>query len=68
MFLNDKTVGTCSICGGPVVVPTFYWSTIPPVPTCSQCGATPAHPAHGPIIKMQRNPNQVRLSENTHDL
>lgn len=49
--MNDMTVGTCSICGGAVVVPTVWMSIIPPVPTCSQCGATAAQ--HGPLIQMQ---------------
>jgi hypothetical protein len=46
-----QTIGTCSICGGPVTVPFVYWSVAPPVPACEQCGATPR--AHGPVIDMQ---------------
>jgi hypothetical protein len=46
------TIGTCSICGGPVQVPTHWAATIPPVPTCAHCGAT-KQDAHGPVIKMR---------------
>lgn len=44
--------GTCSICGGAVTTPTMWHGIIPPVPTCSQCGAVPAAP-HGPVIPMK---------------
>jgi hypothetical protein len=50
---NDRVVGTCSLCGGPVCVPIVYMSTVPPTPTCHQCGAVPV-PDHGPVIPMHR--------------
>jgi hypothetical protein len=48
---NKQTVGTCGLCGGAVTLPIAYWSVIPPVPTCSECGAT-AKQDHGPIMPM----------------
>lgn len=47
--MQKQTLGTCSICGGPVTCPLFYWSTVPPVPKCEGCGATGGH---GPVIQM----------------
>lgn len=46
----NATVGTCSLCGGRVSVPSPWMGTIPPVPTCDSCGATAA--SHGPVIPM----------------
>lgn len=52
----DKTVGTCSRCGGRVVVCEPWFSVRPQVPHCESCGATMAKP-HGPTIPM--NPPRV---------
>jgi len=53
MYLgNCQTVGTCSICGGAVQLPLAWWSVVPPVPTCSRCGAVQRQ-AYGPVIDMQ---------------
>jgi hypothetical protein len=54
-FDNEQTVGTCGECGGPVVVPIAWWSVIPPVPTCKECGAT-AKPNYGPVTPMNPPP------------
>ena len=51
------TVGTCSICGGAVMVPDVWHGMTPPVPTCSSCGAIPREP-HGPEIPMQPRKTQ----------
>ncbi len=48
---GSVTIGTCSLCGGPVSVPSMWMSIIPPVPTCGACGAVEA--PHGPVIQMQ---------------
>lgn len=48
---NQTIVGTCSICSGPVCVPTAYHSIVPPVPKCNDCGAT-AKRNYGPVIPM----------------
>jgi hypothetical protein len=56
-----KTVGTCSNCGGNVVVPTFYYSTHTPIPTCEKCGYTAK--ASGPVIPMEKPPSPPRLSK-----
>lgn len=50
----EQTIGTCSLCGGPVRIPTVFWSVIPPVPTCASCGATKS--SHGPVIDMSPAP------------
>lgn len=49
---NETTIGTCSICSGPVTVPTIWHGVIPPTPTCRSCGAVKAAD-HGPVIKME---------------
>lgn len=49
--MSTTTIGTCSICGGRVSVPTIYFSVVPPTPTCENCGAT-ALPS-GPVIPMR---------------
>jgi len=49
---NDNIIGTCSICSGPVTVPTVYWSTTPPVPQCQRCGAY-AQESYGKVIPMR---------------
>lgn len=46
--MND-VIGSCSICGGQVLCPRVWHGVIPPVPTCSQCGATASV---GPVIPM----------------
>ncbi|MEK6860506.1 MAG: hypothetical protein AABY07_00915 [Nanoarchaeota archaeon] len=38
-MFNKQIIGCCSICGGEVTVPFDFWSIIPPVPTCENCGA-----------------------------
>lgn len=48
----EHTIGTCDLCGGAVTVPSPWYGVIPPIPTCSRCGATSAEP-YGPKIKMK---------------
>ena len=48
----DRTVGTCSECGGRVTLPEAWMSTKPPIPSCEKCGATQAQP-YGPVVKMR---------------
>ncbi len=50
--MSDRVVGTCSLCSGPVVVPLYWHSIYPPVPTCRSCGATQRQP-YGPVIPME---------------
>lgn len=45
-------IGTCSICGGAVTAPTAWSGVVPPVPTCSLCGAIKTQ-SYGPVIKKQ---------------
>jgi len=50
---NHVVVGTCSLCGGPVCVPTIWMSVVPPTPTCANCGAMEdRRPNYGPVIPM----------------
>lgn len=45
----DNCIGTCSICGGPVIMPSMM---VNPVASCQQCGAHPRN-LHGPVIPME---------------
>jgi hypothetical protein len=51
--MSYSTVGTCSICSGPVMIPTLWGSIVPPTPTCNRCGAVAA--SHGPVIPMVKS-------------
>ena len=53
----NTVIGTCGICGGPVEIPSVWHGIIPPVPTCTHCGATQKN-SYGPVLDM--NPNQYR--------
>ena len=48
-----QTIGTCSLCGGPVQIPQMWGGSVPPVPTCARCGSIVAR-AYGPVIPMRR--------------
>lgn len=47
----NKVIGTCSLCGGQVCVPTIYHSVVPPRPQCVRCGAVAKRT--GPVIEME---------------
>lgn len=47
-----NVIGTCSLCGGQVVLPELWGGIVPPDATCSRCGAVAAQ--SGPIITMRR--------------
>lgn len=53
--MSQRTLGSCSNCGGPVRVPTAFMSVNPPVPTCSVCHAT-AKPLGG-VVAMNPAPS-----------
>ena len=53
-------IGTCSKCQGAVQIPDLWGGTVPPTPTCSNCGAIPLEP-HGKTIPMQ-NQSQLDLT------
>lgn len=42
------TVGTCSLCKGPVQLPKTWMGILPPVPTCGKCGAIKEE-SYGPV-------------------
>lgn len=50
--MSNQIVGTCSLCGGKVVVPFAWWGIYPPVPQCEDCGAVQKN-QHGPTIEME---------------
>jgi hypothetical protein len=58
----DSVVGSCSLCSGPVTVPSVWMAVIPPVPRCSRCGAVAA--SHGPVIPM-RQPGRLSIGVST---
>jgi hypothetical protein len=47
-----EIIGKCSICGGSVQATSSYLSTVPPVPTCTSCGAKKKNDK--PIIEMEK--------------
>lgn len=51
--MSEKTIGTCSMCGGAVTAPTLWMGVSPPTPSCRSCGALPAQ-SHGPVIPMEQ--------------
>lgn len=53
------TVGTCGSCGGPVRTPELWGGTIPPTPTCAQCGAIAATP-YGAVMMMKLPYDQIK--------
>jgi hypothetical protein len=50
--MSDTTIGSCSLCGGPVTVPELWGGSVPPVPRCRSCGATARMP-FGPVVPME---------------
>ena len=54
------TIGTCSLCGGPVMLPDVWFGVHPPTPKCLFCGAVPSQP-YGPMIPMR--PKQPKRLE-----
>lgn len=57
---GHSTVGTCSLCRGPVTVPMVWSGIIPPTPTCASCGAVKKS-AYGPTIEMEKSKDQITL-------
>lgn len=51
----NTTIGTCSVCGGPVQIPAVWFGVTPPEPACARCGAV-AQKSHGPVIPMEQTP------------
>lgn len=38
--VNERVIGKCSLCGGPVTVPIVWHGINMPLPACKHCGAT----------------------------
>lgn len=49
--MQEKKIGICSHCGGFVTIPTVWYSTEDPVPTCQKCGAVAE--SNLPVVKMK---------------
>lgn len=47
-----SVIGSCSLCGGDVVLPGEWGGLEPPTPTCRSCGARKAQPGR-PEIPME---------------
>lgn len=50
--MASRVIGVCSKCGGVVAVELVYMATVPPIPTCRNCGAKAKAP-EGPVIEME---------------
>ncbi len=48
-------VGTCSLCGGAVVLQKDWYASVPQTPKCNACWAIPES-SHGPVIHMKPAP------------
>jgi hypothetical protein len=53
--MSYRTIGSCSLCGGPVRVPTVWSSIFPPTPECFECHAVSSG-GNGPVIPMRQAP------------
>lgn len=47
-----RTIGSCSLCGGPVRVPIVWASIFPPTAECFDCHALGE--GNGPVIPMKQ--------------
>ncbi len=59
--MSYTVLGTCSICGGKIIVPKVWLGLYPPTPSCMSCGAVPKD-AHGPVIPME--PRKIESRRN----
>ena len=57
-----KTLGTCSLCGGNVVVPVIWFGISPPTPSCERCGG---RASGGPVIPMRRDTTRTATTITT---
>lgn len=60
----NKTLGTCSRCGGAVRIPIVWMGVNPPKATCGSCGAT-AKNAYGDVIQMEVEENNLYVNTPT---
>lgn len=52
--MSYRTIGSCSLCGGPVRVPIVWASIFPPTAECFDCHALGE--GNGPVIPMKAAP------------
>ena len=57
--MSEVVIGTCSLCGGPVTVPSAWGGILPPVGRCRGCGAEQKDP-HGGTIEMVKKGERSR--------
>lgn len=56
--MTDRVLGSCSICGGSVIIPHIWYGVIPPIPTCISCGATQKNKL--PVIDMEKKRDSLK--------
>lgn len=61
--MSYRTIGKCSLCGGPVRVPRVWSSIFPPTAECFDCHAVGE--GNGPVIPMRQAPMGKPLSAYT---
>jgi hypothetical protein len=66
IYPGRSIIGSCSLCGGPVLVHDNWFSITPDVPTCGNCGAVKAD-THGPVIPMAPAPKVITTTKFTLD-
>lgn len=67
----DMIVGTCSACGGTMVVPDVWGGITPPTPRCSNCGGVAVRCVPVlPVIQVVPEPKreEVRTGADTNDI
>jgi hypothetical protein len=52
--MSYRTIGSCSLCGGPARVPAVWDSMFAPTAECAECGAVGS--GNGPVIPMKLAP------------
>ena len=52
--MSYRTIGSCSLCGGPVRVPLVWTGIFPPTAECFECHAVGE--GRGPVIPMKQAP------------
>lgn len=55
-------IGTCGLCGGPVMLPDMWGGLVPPRPKCGLCGAVTKQ-GHGPVLEMERAASMEALGD-----
>lgn len=62
--MSYRTIGTCSLCGGPVRVPLVWMGSYAPKGQCANCRAYESR-SHGPVIAMEPPAKETHIGANT---